>query len=35
MENELIDLFNSLSEENQLLFIEYLKKLAYDETEEQ
>lgn len=35
MENELIELFNSLSEEKQQMFIEYLKQLISDAEEEQ
>lgn len=35
MEKELVELFNSLSEEKQQMFIEYLKKLISDGKKEQ
>ena len=35
MEKELIELFNSLSEEKQQMFIEYLTQLIPDEEVEQ
>lgn len=35
MEKELLELFNSLSEEKQLMFLEYLMQLVPDEAEEQ
>lgn len=35
MEKELIELFNSLSEEKQQMFLEYLMQLIPDEAEEQ
>ena len=35
MEKELIELFNSLSEEKQQMFIEYLMQLIPNDAEEQ
>lgn len=35
MEKELLELFNSLSEEKQQMFLEYLMQLLPDEAEEQ
>lgn len=35
MEKELIELFNSLSEEDQNLYLEYLMQLITDEEDEQ
>lgn len=35
MEKELLELFNSLSEEKQQMFLEYLMQFLPDETEEQ
>lgn len=35
MEKELLELFNSLSEEKQQMFLEYLMQLVPDEAEEQ
>lgn len=35
MEKELLELFNSLSEEKQQMFLEYLMQILPDETEEQ
>lgn len=35
MENELVELFNSLSEEKQQMFLDYLKQLIEDAEDEQ